>query len=246
MTSDASRLIRIFASSTYVLLDFDGPVCSLFAGMQASSVAAELQALIADQRVTRAAELVGTTPEKDPLLVLRRSADTAVDVRAIEKALRAAEVRAAYSAAPTAGARDFLAACKGADRPVTIVSNNSADSVAAYVEREDLSQYVAHIVGRDPDDPGRMKPDPYLVERALSIDGTSTDDAVLIGDSPSDVAAAQAVGVRVIGYANKPGKADRLARAGAEAIVTSMRLLAEAMEESGLRSNPSSVSGPRP
>lgn len=242
MTSDISRLIRILTSSTYVLLDFDGPVCSLFAEVQASSVAAELQVLIAEQRVTYVAE----PDEENPLVVLRRSADTAVNVRVIEKALRAAEVRAAYSAAPTTGARDFLVACKRVDRPVTIVSNNSAESVTVYVEREDLSQYITHIVGRDPDDPGRMKPDPYLVERALGISDTKADDAVLIGDSPSDVAAARAVGVKVIGYANKPGKADRLAAAGAEAIVTSMRLLAEAMEGSILRSGASSVSGPRP
>jgi phosphoglycolate phosphatase len=51
----------------------------------------------------------------------------------------------------------------------------------------------------------------------------------MVGDSTTDVHAARAAGVRAIGYANKPGKRERLARAGADAIVTDMASLVSAL-----------------
>jgi len=50
---------------------------------------------------------------------------------------------------------------------------------------------------------------------------------VFIGDIPSDVGAGHAARVPVVGYANKPGKAERLAKA--DAIITSMADLAAAL-----------------
>jgi phosphoglycolate phosphatase len=50
---------------------------------------------------------------------------------------------------------------------------------------------------------------------------------VLVGDSTTDVAAAEAAGVRVLGFANKPGKDQRLRDAGADALVMSMSELAD-------------------
>jgi phosphoglycolate phosphatase-like HAD superfamily hydrolase len=49
---------------------------------------------------------------------------------------------------------------------------------------------------------------------------------VFLGDSTSDIEAAQAAGVRSIGYANKPGKNSRLIAAGAEAIIGALTGLA--------------------
>jgi phosphoglycolate phosphatase-like HAD superfamily hydrolase len=49
---------------------------------------------------------------------------------------------------------------------------------------------------------------------------------VLIGDSTWDIDAAHQIDVTAIGYANKPGKADRLTAAGADAITASMNELA--------------------
>lgn len=42
---------------------------------------------------------------------------------------------------------------------------------------------------------------------------------MLIGDPASDVTAAHAAGVKAIGYANKPGKADQLRSAGADTVI---------------------------
>jgi len=50
-----------------------------------------------------------------------------------------------------------------------------------------------------------------------------------VGDSTSDVQSAKAAGTHSVGYANKPGKIERLQCAGAEVIVTTMAELRDAL-----------------
>ena len=73
-----------------------------------------------------------------------------------------------------------------------------------------------------------MKPHPSSLNRALSALGGVPRSALMIGDSDADVHAAQAIHVRSVGYANKPGKAQALTDAGADGIVTTMFALADA------------------
>lgn len=54
-------------------------------------------------------------------------------------------------------------------------------------------------------------------------------ECVLVGDTVTDVEAATTAGVRSIGHANKPGKADSLTSAGADAIVTTIDQIALAL-----------------
>lgn len=75
-----------------------------------------------------------------------------------------------------------------------------------------------------------MKPDPYLVSRAINALDASPACTVLVGDSPTDIAAAQAAGIQALGYANKPGKSRHLANAGADAIISDMHDLARALD----------------
>jgi beta-phosphoglucomutase-like phosphatase (HAD superfamily) len=87
---------------------------------------------------------------------------------------------------------------------------------------------VQHIEAREEVDPARMKPNPYLIERAAHAIGVSLTRCLLIGDQPTEIQAAQAVGAAGIGYANKPGKYVDLAAAVAEAITIQMDELAQA------------------
>ena len=79
---------------------------------------------------------------------------------------------------------------------VAIVSNNSAEAIHAYLELHGLSALVAHVQGRDRQDPSLMKPNPRplfeapSVLEALSVLDVKQDDAVLIGDSLTDIEAA--------------------------------------------------------
>ncbi|MGS2613651.1 HAD family hydrolase [Micromonospora sp. LZ34] len=72
-----------------------------------------------------------------------------------------------------------------------------------------------------------MTPNPVPVRRAgLAVDA-APGRCVLIGDSTSDIEGGRAAGVRTIGFANKPGKRNHLARAGADAITAGINGMAE-------------------
>jgi phosphoglycolate phosphatase len=214
----------VLRSAQAVLLDFDGPVCSVFAGYPAPQIAEELRALIRDAGGDLAEDIaIANGPHE----VLAASAQLGDELwRMVEEALQLAEVKAVESATATPGAMAFLNACKAAGRPVAIVSNNCEASVRTYLEHAGLTDRVRHIEARDPVHVDRMKPSPYLVSRAADALKADVAECVLIGDQVSDVAAAIAAGARSIGYANKPGKAADLASAGADAVMDDMHVLA--------------------
>lgn len=82
-----------------------------------------------------------------------------------------------------------------ADHSVGLVSSNQQETVDFVVEHFGLGAYVDAAHGRDPTVEGfcRIKPDPYYVERALADLGGG--EALLVGDSESDVRAADAAGI---------------------------------------------------
>ena len=67
-----------------------------------------------------------------------------------------------------------------------------------------------------------MKPDPHLVEVALTTLGARPGECIFVGDSVTDVTADHMAGVAVIGYANRPGKDRQLANARANAVADSL------------------------
>lgn len=209
-----------------LLLDFDGPVCAVFAGVSAHTIAADLRELLTAKGAAIPDELES---QDDPLEVLRW---TGAQRRpewtgSVEEVLRVAELRAVGKAEPTPHARDVITAAKKAGRKVGIVSNNSEPAITAYLATEHLDTHIDAVVGRAYADPDRMKPDPSSVLRAITMLHTTQDSCVLVGDSDTDVIAGQRAGVRVLGYVNKPGKTSRLAQA--DAVVTDMVKIADAL-----------------
>jgi HAD superfamily hydrolase (TIGR01509 family) len=225
MTADLGRLLSKVGA---VLLDFDGPVCSIFAGYPAPQVAAELIDVLRRQGVEVPPDLAG---EPDPLEVLRRTGATGDQgvTRAVEDALCAAERQAAETAEPTLYGREAIVAARQAELPVAVVSNNSAGAVSAYLAAHRLAGHVSPVVGRAYAEPARMKPNPEPILQAVRVLGAPPDRCVLVGDSLSDIEGARAAGVRVIGFANRPPKVEAFASAGADAVITSMGELANAL-----------------
>ena len=226
----SADLARLLAEVDAVLLDFDGPVCSIFAGYPAPKVAAELVDMLQRRGVGVPPSL---TTEPDPLEVLRRvsaAGDVAV-TRAIEDALCTAELRAAESAAPTPYGREAIVAARQAGLLVAVVSNNSAGAVAAYLSAHRLASYVSPVVGRAYAEPGRMKPNPEPILHAVRALGLSPDRTVLVGDSLSDIEGSRAAGVRTIGYANRPAKAEVFRQARADVVIDSMGAIASVLIE---------------
>ena len=214
-----------------LLIDFDGPICAVFAGYPAPTVAAELHAVVASRLGTVPTNIAELTA--NPLHILRRVADLgdAELTRMVADALRDAELAAVATAAPTPGAADVLRAAHEAGRRVAIVSNNHGDAVEKYLHAQDLIGYVDSIAGRvDGMDPRQLKPDPLLIRVGLTTIGAGATDAVLVGDSEGDIEAGRAAGTATIGYANKPCKRERLAGAGADVVIDTMTEIARAVQ----------------
>ncbi|MFB6428250.1 HAD family hydrolase [Streptomyces microflavus] len=211
-----------------VLFDFDGPICHVFEGLPASGVAQELLALLAD---IAPALNDGALATDDPMVVhqLSRKGGDRV-LAAVEAALTEAEVRAvAIAGPPTLGAVDALKAARASGRRVAVVSNNSAECVHAYLSTHGLSSVVEVVVGRPALRPDLMKPSPHPLLVAATHLGVAPGRATLVGDSLSDVQAAQAAAAGSIGFANKPGKAEALGAAGADAVTEDMHDIARAL-----------------
>ncbi|MFI5840860.1 HAD family hydrolase [Catenuloplanes sp. NPDC051500] len=222
----APDLAALLSRARVILLDFDGPVCSIFANYPAPTIAAELRQVLVDQGVTLTDDIAD---EPDPLEVLRWTGrlGRAALTRKIDHALTAAELTAVRSAEPTPYAREFIVAAHQAGKRLAIVSNNSADACRAYLTDRRLQQYITPIIGRPFADPSRMKPSPDPVLTALAALDAEPDESILIGDSVSDIEAAHATGATAIGYANKPVKFRHLDAADSivdsiDALVTSL------------------------
>jgi HAD superfamily hydrolase (TIGR01509 family) len=227
MNTTAS-LAAILGDRGPILLDFDGPVCSIFAGYTAAGIADELRGTLRDAGVEPPESLLD---ERDPLEVLRwtgRQGQPGI-TRLVEDALCAAELHAVKSAAPTAYAREVIVAARKTGRPIAVVSNNSAGAVIEYLTAQRLTAYITSVVGRAYADPARMKPNPEPILHAVFDLGAEPADCVLVGDSLNDIAGAQAAGVPVIGYANKPAKLQAFRDAKANAVIESLADIAVAL-----------------
>ncbi|MGI5211935.1 HAD family hydrolase [Plantactinospora sp. CA-290183] len=227
MSADLGRLL---VDGGPVLLDFDGPVRSVFSGYPAPQIAAELVDILRRRGVELPANLVS---EPDPLEVLRWTGATGDQeaTKSVEEALCVAERRAVSTAEPTPYAREVIVAARQAGSPVAVVSNNSAGAVNAYLTAHRLSGHVAPVIGRAYAEPDRMKPNPEPILRAVHALGSAPPNCVLVGDSLSDIEGARLAGVRVIGYANRPWKVEAFREAGADELITSMRGIADALLE---------------
>ncbi|WP_030061433.1 MULTISPECIES: HAD family hydrolase [Streptomyces] len=227
MTTASQQLANALRPVKHVLLDFDGPVCSVFAGLPAPEVARRLrEGLLASGEQA----LAGAEDESDPLALLRLVSNARPDLtQSTDAALAALETEAVQVGRPTPGGESVLRACARSRRLVSVVSNNAGAAIETYLSEHGLSSYVAGVFGRAPGDPSSMKPNPRLLLEAMEAAGSGPEDCVFIGDAARDVEAGEAAGVPTIGYANKPGKDAKLAAAGAVVIVDSMQMIADAL-----------------
>ncbi|MDH6704643.1 phosphoglycolate phosphatase-like HAD superfamily hydrolase [Kitasatospora sp. MAA19] len=227
MTATAQQLADVLRPVKHVLLDFDGPVCSVFAGLPAPEVARRLREglLAAGEQAPAGAE-----EESDPLALLRLVADARPDLtESTDAALAALETEAVRVGRPTPGGESVLRAAARSGRLVSVVSNNAGVAIEAYLTEHGLNDYVAGVFGRAPGDPSSMKPNPRLLLEAMEVAGAGPGHCIFIGDAARDVEAGGAANIPTIGYANKPGKDAKLAAAGAVVVVDSMQLIADAM-----------------
>jgi phosphoglycolate phosphatase len=219
--TDAASLGAIIARTRYLLLDFDGPICSIYAGLPAPTVAAQLRKLFPDDLP----EKIANTP--DPIEVFTYSATVSDEMAArVEAEMADLEVAAVPTADPTPYVHQVIASARESGRTIGVVSNNSPRAVNAYLDRHGLSDGIRLVVARTSHDPALLKPSPHLIDKAVHGLDADPSASALVGDSFTDIEAAQYADVASIGYANKPGKLERMKQLRAGAVITSMADLA--------------------
>jgi HAD superfamily hydrolase (TIGR01509 family) len=221
------KLRELIDRAQVVLWDFDGPICRLFAGHTADLVAGELVEWLEGRGLHGL--LTETERESlDPHIVLRavdrrhRGSDL---VAVLEERLTLEELRAALTAMPTAYADPLIRTWKAVGARLAIATNNSPRVVRAYLDDRGLTDcFAPHIYGRT-EQLHHLKPDPHCLNRALNAMGAAPSAALMIGDSPTDLEAADEAGVPFLGYARNERKAKLLREAGAESVVASLEPL---------------------
>ncbi|MGH3858579.1 HAD family hydrolase [Actinokineospora sp.] len=227
---DITAVKNAIRSKDLLLLDFDGPICSVFAGHSAADVA---EHLIESIDLRSLEHLRISKPWQDPLEILQfamtRSRKLAEHV---ETQLTEQECHAVKHAEPTPGSVQLMRTWLSTGGQVGIVSNNSTDAIRLYLENHRIGDLISIISARTHTNFHKLKPSPHLIQRAYMNAGSSSAQCVMIGDSPSDFEASRAADVSIIGFANKPAKIARYAHMELDALVTSITVVAHLVESS--------------
>jgi phosphoglycolate phosphatase len=107
--------------------------------------------------------------------------------------------------------------------PQVILTNKHGDTARLVSTHCGFDPWIPACIGNG--DTEWSKPEPELTRHALRQVGAGIEGAVLIGDSPTDVATAQAAGIICYGVATGAHSADELLGAGAATAFSSLRPL---------------------
>ena len=167
------QLRKVLGNAEAVLFDFDGPICSVFAGYPAPQAAEQLRMDLEAIRPDVAWTSAGRSD--DPLRVLVDTPTWGPEFAVTaDDRLTELETMAVASAEPTDGGAASMRACSESGRSLAVVSNNSARAVRTYVSQHGLVDLVdGHIVGRRHGRPELMKPHPAPIHdavRSLNVD----------------------------------------------------------------------------
>jgi HAD superfamily hydrolase (TIGR01509 family) len=92
--------------------------------------------------------------------------------------------------------RELVERMRAAGLALAVASSASKDDLAALLERAGVADLLKRKTSAD--DAERSKPDPDIVEAALSLVGHAPKEVLLLGDTPYDVAAGKRAGVGVV------------------------------------------------
>ncbi|GHE31868.1 HAD family hydrolase [Streptomyces capitiformicae] len=241
-TGEIDEAWDMLASARGVLFDFDGPICRLFPDGSSRGVADGLRELVAEHDLSDVLTEQART-DKDPHVVLRtvhgarEGRDLKELVERLETQTTVGELAAAEKASytrksHTPDADRLIRLLAGMGARLAVVTNNAESAADCYLRARGLREHFAYIHGRTTN-PDLMKPHPDVVLRALRSLTLPAREAVMIGDTPTDVEAAAMAGVRFIGYGRNAEKRTRLRRAGAKVVLGSYAPLLGRAREGG-------------
>jgi HAD superfamily hydrolase (TIGR01549 family) len=158
----------------------------------------------------------------------RTDAEKGDDIRSAEKALYLAFIE---EVEPMEGSRELISDLKEHGHTVVLASSAKQDEVDHYLDQLDARELAdAWTTSADVD---ATKPEPDLVRAALDK-AAGDGDAVMVGDTTSDVEAAKRAGIETIAVRTGGFGRDELEEAGAAAVFDSVAELRERLGETPL------------
>ena len=131
---------------------------------------------------------------------------------------------------PMDGARDLIVTLCESGQPVVLASSAKEEEVEHYLELLDCRELVdAWTTSADVE---ATKPEPDLVHAALQK--VENEEAVMVGDTPWDVKAAEGAGVETIAVLTGGFSEAELRESGAIEVFESVRELCERLPETAL------------
>jgi HAD superfamily hydrolase (TIGR01509 family) len=152
------------------------------------------------------------------------------DIRSAEKALYMALIE---EVEPVEEAREFIVDLKDRGHTVVLASSAKEDEVEHYLDLLDVRSLADDWTTSA--DVKSTKPQPDLVQAAMDKAGSSSEDgAVMVGDTPWDIKAADAAGVETIAVITGGFSRAELDEAGAVAVFESVAELRSRLDETPL------------
>lgn len=129
---------------------------------------------------------------------------------------------------PFPGVRELLERMRGGGLELVVATSASGSDLDALLHLAGVRDLIGQAASSD--DADESKPEPDIVEAALARCGCDADAALMLGDTPFDVAAARRAGVRAVGL--RCGGSSDAELAGAIAVYAGPRDLLERFADS--------------
>jgi HAD superfamily hydrolase (TIGR01509 family) len=179
---------------THVLFDVDGTLIDSN-GAHAQAWADALREHSVDVTIDQVRPLIGMGGDK--LLPAIAGIDADSDRgRAIARRKKEIFATLLPGLRPTRGARPLLEYLRGGGAHLVVATSADDHEVDALLQRAGVADCFRDRATKD--DAQESKPDPDIVEAALSRSGASPGQAILVGDTPYDIEAAARAGMPAI------------------------------------------------
>ncbi|WP_326760835.1 SAV_2336 family protein [Streptomyces phaeochromogenes] len=223
----------------HVLIGFDGPLVRLYTRAKEEQATQELASLLAELRHPDAALSgeplsPGGAPvsplegRSNPLDLLRAFAEHPLGAD-LRRRLNRIEERAISTATATPFSDSLITTLNALGRRVAVVADNAPSAVWMYLQAHGrLTGLVNGVHGRA-EELTRLMPNPDCLVRALDQLGATPSDAVLVGSSVAELTAANAIGLRFLGYTRSEPHKQRLLRAGCKLTTASWAPLIQSL-----------------
>jgi len=130
------------------------------------------------------------------------------------------ELESGKSVTAFPGAKEVLASLRSKSVKLAVLTNSGRRASSKILERSSLAGFFDFVLTRD--DVGAMKPRPEGLGQAVSQFALPKERVVYVGDSPYDIMAAKAAGLKVISVATGNYRVERLRSEGADDVVASL------------------------